>query len=305
MPEQITRNIVLKPLEQDNGLKIIDAIAQRQTSLKTPEPIHTNPVDTNKFPASVDRVVEFKSTSISADTPGILIRNSSNEMVDMVRESQEHFPNDLYELEILAPIKIYMTIETDFQIDNRSEEFVIDFGAVISIMIGARPPPRRPATTLTTPAEPEEMMQAASTFGSALKTYSAERSYPTLRGHPPAVKLGDELDLNGLTPPETGVTIEVPSTYRSVFVVAPLAYYLGARVRPSETPRVRTETGFTHSLDGALGFERSVERTLKQVFFVDCLVRTDGNSPTDLHERRALEPVLDLDFASLYDRPLA
>src|SRR5699024_3463049 len=154
----------------------------------------------------------------------------------------------------------------------------IEFGDETEIVVGARSHHSRPATTLTTPADPERMMRAVSTFGSALKTFSPERSYPTLRGHPPAVELGDELDLNGLTPPETGVTIEVPSTYRSVFVVAPLAYYLGARVRPSETPRVRTETGFTHSLDGALGFERSVERTLKQVFFVDCLVRTDGNS---------------------------
>jgi len=296
MPEQITRNIVLKPLEQDNGLKIIDAIAQRQTSLKTPEPIHTNPVDTNKFPASVDRVVEFKSTSISADTPGILIRNSSNEMVDMVRESQEHFPNDLYEIEILAPIKIYMTIETDFQIDNRSEEFVIDFGEVTRIMIGARSTPRRPATTLTTPAEPEEMMQAVSTFGSALKTYSAERSYPTLRGHPPAVKLGDELDLNGLTPPETGVTIEVPPTYHAVFVVAPLAYYLGARVIPGENPCIRTDTGFEYSLDETIGFERTVERTLKQILVLDCLTRTEGQYPVTLHERRELEPILNLDF---------
>ena len=38
---------------------------------------------------------------------------------------------------------------------------------------------------------------ALSTLSSALKTTSVERSYPTLRGHPPALELGDALDVLG------------------------------------------------------------------------------------------------------------
>src|SRR5699024_6646770 len=88
------------------------------------------------------------------------------------------------------------------------------------------------------------------------------------------------------------------------FVVAPLAYYLGARVIPGENPCIRTDTGFEYSLDETIGFERTVERTLKQILVLDCLTRTEGQYPVTLHERRELEPILNLDFGKLYDLPL-
>jgi hypothetical protein len=154
-------------------------------------------------------------------------------------------------------------------------------------------------------------MAAISTFGSALKTTSPERAYPTLRGHPPAIELGDELDIPaGLAPPDTDIMIELPPELRFIYPAAPLAYYLGASLVPGDTPRLRTDDGFEHALSrsgpgGRQGFEREVERVLKQTFFLDCLSRTEGLYSIDLHERHAFEADTDLDadldFAALYD----
>ncbi|WP_458210437.1 hypothetical protein [Haladaptatus sp. NG-SE-30] len=149
-------------------------------------------------------------------------------------------------------------------------------------------------------------MAAISTFGSALKTFSPERSFPTLRGHPPAIELGDELNIPPqLERPESGVELILPPEYRYIYVAAPLAYYLGATMVPGDRPLLRTTTGFEYPLDEPHDFDTQVERILKQVFVLDCVTRTEGYYPVALAERDALEPKLDIDFEHLYEQPLA
>ncbi|WP_135854420.1 CHAT domain-containing protein [Halorussus salinus] len=149
-------------------------------------------------------------------------------------------------------------------------------------------------------------MRAVSTFGSAPKTTTPERSWPSLRGHPPRIERGDELSIpDDLDVPETGVTIHVPAEYRYVLPVAPLAYYLGATVVPGEVPRLTTENGFSHSFGDGDDFEDKVARVLKQAFILDCVTRTEGFHQTDLAEHRAVESFVDLDTEALYETPLA
>ncbi|WP_227014934.1 hypothetical protein [Natronorubrum aibiense] len=182
----------------------------------------------------------------------------------------------------------------------------IAFAEPTSAIFGARSYHTSPRGTITTTTEPTDMMQAVSMFGSALKTTSPERSYPTLRGHPPAIELADELDVpKTLCRPETGIRIEIPPTLEQILVVAPLAYYLAAAVVPGSTPQLATETGYTYSLEDEARFERTVDQTLKQLFLLDCIVRTEGETPLPLYERQAIEPALDFDIAHLYDRPIA
>ncbi|WP_345781253.1 hypothetical protein [Natronococcus zhouii] len=161
--------------------------------------------------------------------------------------------------------------------------------------------PRRAIATVTTTDNPQDMMAAVSTFASALKTQSPERSFPSNRGHPPVVKLGEKLHIPaGIERLDSDIRLEIPANYPSIYAAAPLAYYLGADVVPAETPQLVTESGFRYALDTGKRFEDTVEKILKQVFFLDCIVRTEGVHPIDLHERRAVEPDLDHDPVSLY-----
>jgi hypothetical protein len=174
------------------------------------------------------------------------------------------------------------------------------------VRVGGRSYHERPATTITTTDDTHDLMTAVSTFGSALKTTTPERSYPTLRGHPPLLERGQSLHIpDGLNVPDTGITIRLPPEYRYIYVATPLAYYLGAEVVPGDNPEIVTDEGFVHPLDSIAGFENEVERVLKQTFFFDCLTRTEGLYDVNLHERNVLEPKLDLDFADLYDQSLA
>jgi hypothetical protein len=300
-------NPSFEPVDDGTGITVVDSIERHRYVLTTPESVSARPADTDRFRFPVEAAVALRTSAIALPSViSVHVRDESGTIVSQAEHfASEELPYGEYTIELSAPIKLYCRVESTVSVRADVEGMTIEFGDTTEVVVGARSHHERPAATVTTTTDPTDLMAAVSTFGSALKTTSPERSYPTLRGHPPTIELGDELDLAGLEPPETGVTIEVPPEYRSIFVVAPLAYYLGARVRPGDEPRILTDRGLDYSLDGPDGFERAVERTLKQTFFLDCLARTEGLYPVALHEREAVEADIGLDIGALYDQPLA
>ncbi len=93
----------------------------------------------------------------------------------------------------------------------------------------------------------------------------------------------------------------------SIYPIA-LAYYLNAIVVPGECVSRHPDT--TYPLDRGDGVEHGVAQLLKHVFTLDCITRTEGFYPITLGEREAFEERLadtdiDIDFAALYEQPLA
>ncbi|ADJ16304.1 hypothetical protein [Halalkalicoccus jeotgali] len=294
--------------EYDDGtLGVVDTVERRRYSLSLAGSNRPTRTDGATFRFPVDSAVTVDTEAIVLPTGiTVYVRDVEGRMLAETRHTaQQSFPEGSYSLELCAPMKIYVRVEGPFEIGSDAERTTISLPERTTVSIGARSKHDRPAATVTTTDDPEDVMAAISTFGSALKTTSPERSYPTLRGHPPTLERGSTLSIpDGLTPPETGITIEVPATLRHAYVVAPLAYYLGATVEPGDRPLIRTDSGFVHPMGTDGTFESAVERTLKQSFLLDCVTRTEGLYPIDLHERRAIEPHVDLDFATLYDRPI-
>ncbi|WP_343233065.1 hypothetical protein [Natrinema halophilum] len=239
-------------------------------------------------------------------TDHVLVRDSDGTMRATVHPTDgAEFPSDEYILDISGPLKVYADVHSAVRIYSDAERTHVAFDDATQVILGARSFHERPAGTIATTSNPIDVMAAVSAFGSALKTTSPERSYPTLRGHPPRLELGDELRIpDGFERTDTGVRIEVPASLRDVFVIAPLAYYLGADVRSGSSPQIAIDTGFTYALNGDDGFEHNVERVMRQVFFLDCLVRTTGTTQLPLHERKAVESLLEFDFETAYHQPL-
>ena len=290
-----------------DGIVIQDPIERRSCSLRTFGSVRPVVADTSLFCFPVDRAIRIRTTGFRLPIPNaVYVRDESGEMLTSIEGIEdEELPNGTYNIELCGPIKLYVHMEGSMRISASFESVTFEFGSEMDIVVGGRSHHRRPAGTVTTTTDPRDMMAAISTFGSALKTTSPERSFPTLRGHPPTIELGDELHIpDDLQSPETGITIEVPPEYESIFPVVPLAYYLGAKLVPGNAPRIVTDE-FEHSLRTARGFENEVERVLKQTFLLDCVARTEGLYPVELHERHEVESVVSLDFAALYDAPLA
>ncbi len=167
----------------------------------------------------------------------------------------EELPKGNYSIEHCTPIKLYVQVESELSVTASFDHIALEFGSETEVFIGGRSSHRGPAGTVTTTTNPADVMAAISAFGSALKTISPERSFPTLRGHPPTIELGEELHVpEELRPTETGIQIEVPPEYEYVFPAAPLAYYLGAKLVPGTAPRI-IANGFEHPLRTAREFE--------------------------------------------------
>ncbi|WP_117595291.1 hypothetical protein [Haloprofundus halophilus] len=287
-----------------DGIEVVDPVERHRYELGTPNPVDPEPVDTDEFRFPVDAAVSFRTSSLTLPTVvPIYVRDTDGTMLAHVTPSDSlTLPDGEYAVELCTPIKMYLRVSSGLTVDRTQQR--LDFGAETTVSLGGRSHHEHPAGTITVGDSVEDVMRAVSLFGSAMKTTTPERSYPTLRGHPPTVELGETFDApDDVVAPETGIRIELPRERSYVHTAAPLAYYLGARVEPGPVARLVTDSGFEHRLDTCEGVEKELERVLRHVFFLDCLCRTEGLYKVDLHERRAVESTADIDFERLYELP--
>ncbi|MFB6161169.1 MAG: hypothetical protein ABEJ61_08340 [Haloferacaceae archaeon] len=305
------RAVSIATREEGPGLVVTDHVERHRLELWTDDPVVPEPADGDRFRFPTDAAVAVRAAGVTIPTVmPVYVRNADGEMLAEIEQGGEaSFPPGVYDVELCAPMKVYVRVEGALDVTLDALRGRLEFDGERRVLVGGRSHHERPAATVTTTADPEDVMRAVSTFGSALKTTSPERSYPTLRGHPPLVELGDALDVPpGLEPPDTGVEVVLPPELGSVYAAAPLAHYLGAEVVPgSGTPRVVTDAGLEIPLDGPDGYEAAVQATLEHTFLLDCVVRTEGYYEVDLHEREQFERrvSLDRDLAELYELPLA
>ncbi len=304
-------------LSERSGIRLIDDIEQARFEVYVDDGAVPRDADTETFRFPVDLAVAVRTSKLAMprltmtivrDADGQVVAQSGN------REGIE-LPSARYEVEVsTAPMKLYIAVDGALTVRYDEGETILEFGSETVTTLGIRSFHERPAGTVTTTSDPEAVMSAVSLLGSSLQTTSAERSFPTLRGHPPLLELGEEFSKPAhIERPDTGVEIVVPPELRAVFAVAPLAYYLGAEVVSGREACLRGP-GWDHSLLDATArvaqsnpspLERGVAKALKRSFFLDCLTRTEGYYPVTLHERSVVEDAVDVDFGELYDLPLA
>jgi len=295
-------------LDQRTGLRIFDPIENALFELYTPESVDPEPASTRGFYFPVDRAVGLRASAVEIPKlVSTVVRNREGEMLaDATTSETQTFDAGGYLVELQStPMKLYLVVEGPMEIRPGEESVTVAFERERRVRVGARSFHEHPTGTVTVTDDVTDAMAALSTFGSALKTTSCERSFPTLRGHPPVIERGDSFSVaSEIETPDTGVTLVVPPEREYVFPSASLAYYLGAEVVAGDQPRL-TVDGFEYDLDGEGGYEATVNRVLEQVFFLDCLTRTEGYYPVDLHEREQVEPLVELEFGDLYGRPLS
>ncbi|APW97919.1 hypothetical protein CHINAEXTREME_09055 [Halobiforma lacisalsi AJ5] len=290
------------------GIEVYDSIEQRRLRLRTDATAPSAEPPTG-FPFPVDTKCTIETDEIVFEQPYAVkihdeqgVTSDSPEIGETVTlEERTQFVG------MSGPIKLYFRVDAGGVIERRVTSLRIGLEAETTVAIGARSLHDRPAGTITTPPDLESMLTAVSATSSALKTPSPERTWPTLRGHPPLIELGDELDIPAEIDderPDTEVTLTLPPTRSALFAAAPLAFFLGTDLRTGDAPALATD-GVEHPLQTGRAFEDGVARLLKQFFFLDCLTRTEGLFQYDLHERTVLENDLPFDFGTIYDASLA
>jgi hypothetical protein len=303
-------NIEFRATESPDGLEIVDPIEQRHLRVDTPEPVDPIQVATESFTFPVQRAVAFDAGKLRFDQlEAVWVHDADGETIADLGSQNEIAIEDAatYELSVGSSIKLYVRLDGPFTIRKGLDNFEITLDGTGTVAMGARSLHERPAATVGVTDDPASLARGVSLFASALKTLSPERTYPTLRGHPPRLERRDAFaNPAGIERPDSGITIYVPDTHRSVATVASLAFYLAADVAvPADTdPRVVTDSGFEYALADDCALEDGVARLLKQQFLLDCVVRTEGLFPSDLYERDRVEDHVPFDIAATYDADL-
>jgi len=297
-----------EPLRGPPGIRLVDPIDSGEFTLLTPEAFDPVPHTTDIFPVPVDGAIEANVEELRTPYPvGVWIRDANFNLVTQVTGGEQaSLGPGRYVVEFSSvQLKVYLYVEGPFEVDQTDDAVTFSMGKETDVLIGVRSYHERPARTITTTEEPRDVMRALSQFRAALKTTSPERSFPTLRGHPPLVELGEELSVPGSTdvaPPS--MSIEVPLRWDRILPVGSLAYYLDAEVFPGTEPRL-VAGGQRIPLVGDRGFEERVARILKHIFTLDAITRTEGLYDVELHERSLVEDRISHDFGELYQMPLA
>lgn len=299
----------MKPqFKSSNGkLEIIDPIERHRYQFTACDSIEPRPVGQDRIPYPVDIAVEITTNHISLPVINTVYVFDKNEMISEIQPDEQISLNQgEYILDVSQKIKVYVLVNSNVRIYSDGNQTYIQLDDLTRVTVGARSYHRQPAGTITTTESPTDVMQAVSKFSSALKTTSAERSFPTMRGHPPTLKLANELTIpESVDGPRTGVTLGVNPSLSQIFIVTPLAYYLGANIISSAEPKILTNNGHTYSLDGPDGFEKTVERTLKKIHFLDCIVRTEGITKIPLYEREEIMKSMNFNLKDMYEKTIS
>lgn len=294
--------ITFEETTDDPGLEIHDSIEQRQLQLETARAVRPEVIDPRGFCFPVDTACRFVTDELVLDqTCSVTVHDGTGRTETSLDVGERVSLEDRAQFVGLSgPIKLYCRLDSTGVIDVGQTSIRIALERAVPIELGARSPHDRPAATITTAPDLDSIVEAISAIPSALKTTSPERTWPTLRGHPPLIELGDDLEIpDPIDRPDSDVELVVPPEYKSVFQAAPLAFFLGATIRLGGEPRLETPR-FERSLTTQGTVEDDVADLLKRFFFLDCLIRTEGIFQYDLHERSVLEDELPFDLAETY-----
>ncbi|GGL42981.1 hypothetical protein GCM10009037_28110 [Halarchaeum grantii] len=290
-------------------LTVRDVVMEASCTFTASDPTDPIRVSTDRFLFPVDAAVSFETASLSLPAhAGVYVRDEEGQVLGHPTETSTEYLPGTYYVGITSYCKLYVKVfdaalETSMDLHNGTGAVDLEFGEPTRVAVGARSLHERPAATITVPDEPSALREALPYLASGIKEWSCERSWPTLRGHPPRLERGGALAIpDALSRPETGVTIAVPETYAALYTVAPLVYYLGADVVPATDPEIRLKNGYTEPLgapDGAL--TRRVRSLLGRCLFLDSLVRTAGYHSVDRQEYEAVAGNLPFYPPELYD----
>ncbi|MFC5368098.1 hypothetical protein [Salinirubrum litoreum] len=301
--------VSITTLDEHRGVLVHDRVDDARFEIRTDRSVEPRPVPPDEFRFPVDEAVSIEAEELVAPQGVVVYARSLDEgsETQVWREDGGQLEAGRHELQVMSVTpKVYLRVSGPMTVPEDDNRMRFQFGERREVEIGARTCHEQPAGTVQTTDDPHDVARAVSTFGSALKTLSPERSFPTLRGHPPLVEVGAELSVpDVVSPPDSGVVVEVPPDLASLYRVAPLAFYFGATVECGTEPRVVADGESLPLSTDRLSVEERIDRLLQQSFLLDCIVRTEGLYQMELEARTALEESLPFDLESMYDAPLS
>lgn len=264
-------------------LRVRDAVMDTVCTFTASGTLDPYAVSSARFLFPVDAAVSIETASLSLPAnAGVVVRHEDGRVASVLDGGEVSVPRGTYYVEVNTRCKCYLkvfdaAVEAETALSHGRDATTLTFDDRTRVAVGARSVHERPSATVTVPDTPAGLREALPYLASSVKEWSCERSWPTLRGHPPRFERGADLSVpDALSKPDTGVVVAVPETYDALYTVAPLAYYLGADVVSADAPELRLDNGFVEPLDGGDGLAARCAELLGRCLFLDTLVRVGG-----------------------------
>lgn len=232
---------------------------------------------------------------------------------DVTTEADERIslPDGGYLFRFEANVLVRVRFDGAATVRNRPHgELTVSFPHPTPVTFGFTTTVDYPRHEVTIEPTTAGIATAISHLSSSIETTAVDRVHRNYRGYPPVVALGAETDVPDPVreaTPDTGIEVVVPDRLSALLPVAPLAYYLGARVRTADG-RVPTlaipSVGLRHEFDGGPAFGTEVADVLRRTFFLDLLASWTGPEDPNLEEHAALSAA-GIDVAECSDAPIA
>lgn len=284
-----------------SSIEIVDSLSREQVTLTTETVCELSSVDTERFPFGVTDAFETTLSGFELEDMAVCIRDFSGQAMLTVEPGDSYeVPPGEYILELFTPVKLFFRVSGGFLIAIDDERTRITFPERRPVAFGLRPSRRQPLNTIVTTDDPHDVMTALSCLGAGLQTNTPDRSYSTVRNHPPAIDLGSELSVpEDIAPHDSPVVIEIPPRLDRLYTTTSLAYYLDASVEPGERPRLLAEGDPIYEFPN--GLQQGVEQLLPHVFLMDCLVRRTGFYPYDVYAHEQTAEVIPFEPSDYYE----
>lgn len=278
--------------------------------------------DPHSFDEPIDAVVVGRVSAISYDLRNMVdIERLDKQLADTdSAETSDHadcvlsafedkrvtLPEGEYFFQFDTTLFVRLRFDGAATVSNRpGERLEISFPQPTPVTFGFKSPVDYPRHEVTVEPTTDGIATGLSHLSATIETTTADRVHRNYRGHPPLLTLGEEThvpDPIAEQTPETGIELLVPDRLATLFLGAPLAYYLGARLRPTDetAPLLRAPSVDLHyEFDGLTQFEQAAPDLLRRVFFLDLMASwNDPDSPTT-HEFDRLEAAgVDLDHCA-------
>ncbi|WP_394326828.1 hypothetical protein [Natrialba sp. SSL1] len=218
------------------------------------------------------------------------IGDDTNARVSVEAGDQEvSLSNGAYVCRFEVGLYIRLRFDASAVIKNRSGgPMTISFEHPTRVTFGFKSPVDYPRDEITVSPTPDGIATALSHLSASIGTTTADRVHRNYRGYPPLLEIDPAVTETHVPPsvredtPDTDLEFVVPPDRSTLFIAAPLAYYLGARVRTTaqasldaneRAPLLRAPTiGLHHEFAAGPAFAADVRSLLRRTFFLDLLV---------------------------------
>lgn len=263
----------------------------------------------------VDETIAGWAREIRFPPSAVCIDSESSEKwkTFSVQEGTRRLSDEDQLVQIEANITVFLRFRGRASItrENRGGPVVVSFAQRRALSIGFRTLVRKPDHTITIPPTSEGLAEAITYSSGAFRTTTPDRSYLSMRRHPPIIEFGDSTCIPSEVEEEfqpVGIDFVVPSQLDYLFVAGPLAYYTQSSVRTEDSCEFPyfeiPESNLKHEFSALPHFEHESAEMLYRVFMLDCLVRNAGPYGTSLKEINLLNK-LHLDPHSVYQKCLS